>query len=86
MRFHLDRRTGGLSRAVERGTQAIDFLLSIMLFNVIPTLIEILLVCGILWRLYDWRLAAVTLTTIVLYVAFTFAMMQLILISLVVMF
>jgi ABC-type transport system involved in Fe-S cluster assembly fused permease/ATPase subunit len=73
MRFHLDRRTGGLSRAVERGTQAIDFLLSIMLFNVIPTLIEILLVCGILWRLYDWRLAAVTLTTIVLYVAFTFA-------------
>ena len=73
MHFHLDRRTGGLSRAVERGTQAIDFLLSIMLFNVIPTLIEILLVCGILWRLYDWRLAAVTLTTIVLYIAFTFA-------------
>jgi ABC-type transport system involved in Fe-S cluster assembly fused permease/ATPase subunit len=73
MRFHLDRRTGGLSRAVERGTQAIDFLLSIMLFNVVPTLIEILLVCGILWRLYDWRLAAVTLTTIVLYIAFTFA-------------
>jgi len=73
MRFHLDRRTGGLSRAVERGTQAIDFLLSIMLFNVIPTLVEILLVCAILWRLYDWRLAAVTLTTIVLYVAFTFA-------------
>ena len=73
LRFHLDRRTGGLSRAVERGTAAIDFLLSIMLFNVIPTLVEILLVCGILWRLYDWRLAAVTLTTIVLYVAFTFA-------------
>ncbi|HEV2188578.1 MAG TPA: ABC transporter ATP-binding protein/permease [Stellaceae bacterium] len=73
MHFHLDRRTGGLSRAVERGTQAIDFLLSIMLFNVIPTLVEILLVCGILWRLYDWRLAAVTLTTIVLYIAFTFA-------------
>ena len=73
MRFHLDRRTGGLSRAVERGTQAIDFLLSIMLFNVIPTLVEILLVCGILWRVYDWQLAAVTLATIALYVAFTFA-------------
>jgi ATP-binding cassette, subfamily B, heavy metal transporter len=73
LRFHLDRRTGGLSRAVERGTQAIDFLLSIMLFNVIPTLVEILLVCGILWRVYDWRLAAVTLATIVLYVGFTFA-------------
>jgi ABC-type transport system involved in Fe-S cluster assembly fused permease/ATPase subunit len=73
LRFHLDRRTGGLSRAVERGTAAIDFLLSIMLFNVIPTLIEILLVCGILWRVYDWRLAAVTLATILLYVCFTFA-------------
>jgi ATP-binding cassette, subfamily B, heavy metal transporter len=73
LRFHLDRRTGGLSRAVERGTAAIDFLLSIMLFNVIPTLVEILLVCGILWRVYDWRLAAVTLATIVLYVGFTFA-------------
>ncbi|MBV9554696.1 MAG: ABC transporter ATP-binding protein/permease [Alphaproteobacteria bacterium] len=73
LRFHLDRRTGGLSRAIERGTQAIDFLLSIMLFNVIPTLIEILLVCAILWRVYDWRLAAVTFVTIALYVAFTFA-------------
>ncbi|HEX5318130.1 MAG TPA: ABC transporter ATP-binding protein/permease [Stellaceae bacterium] len=73
LRFHLERRTGGLARAVERGTQAIDFLLSFMLFNVIPTLVEILIVCGILWRLYDWRFAAVTFVTIVLYVAFTFA-------------
>ncbi|HEY1798721.1 MAG TPA: ABC transporter ATP-binding protein/permease [Stellaceae bacterium] len=73
LRFHLERRTGGLARAVERGTQAIDFLLTFMLFNVIPTLIEILIVCGILWRLYDWTFAAVTFATIVLYVAFTFA-------------
>jgi ATP-binding cassette subfamily B protein len=73
LRFHLERRTGGLSRAVERGTQAIDFLLTFILFNVIPTLIEILVVCGILWRLYGWTFAAVTLATIVLYVAFTFA-------------
>ncbi|HEX3884922.1 MAG TPA: ABC transporter ATP-binding protein/permease [Stellaceae bacterium] len=73
LRFHLERRTGGLARAVERGTQAIDFLLSFILFNVIPTLLEILVVCGILWRLYDWRFAAVTFATIVLYVAFTFA-------------
>ncbi len=73
LRFHLERRTGGLARAVERGTQAIDFLLTFILFNVIPTLVEILIVCGILWRLYDWTFAAVTLATIVLYVAFTFA-------------
>ena len=54
LRFHLERRTGGLSRAIERGTAGIDFLLSFMLFNVVPTMFEILLVCGILWRLFDW--------------------------------
>jgi ABC-type transport system involved in Fe-S cluster assembly fused permease/ATPase subunit len=74
LRFHLERRTGGLSRAIERGTAAIDFLLSFMLFNVVPTLFEILVVCGILWRLYDWTFAAVTFATIVLYIGFTFAM------------
>ena len=73
LRFHLERRTGGLSRAVERGTAGIDFLLSFMLFNVVPTLLEILLVCGILWRLFNWTFAAVTFTTIVVYIAFTFS-------------
>ena len=73
LRFHLERRTGGLSRAVERGTAGIDFLLSFMLFNVLPTLFEILLVCGILWRLFNWTFAAVTFTTILVYIAFTFS-------------
>ena len=73
LRYHLERRTGGLSRAIERGTAGIDFLLSFMLFNVVPTLFEILLVCGILWRLFNWTFAAVTLATIVLYIAFTFS-------------
>jgi ABC-type transport system involved in Fe-S cluster assembly fused permease/ATPase subunit len=74
LRFHLDRRTGGLARAVSRGTQAIDFLLTFILFNIVPTVIEILIVCGILWRLYDWEFAAVTFATIAVYIAFTFAM------------
>jgi len=73
LRFHLERRTGGLSRAIERGTAGIDFLLSFMLFNVVPTVFEILLVCTILWRLFDWTFAAVTLATIVVYIAFTFS-------------
>ena len=47
LRFHLDRRTGGLARAVERGIAGIEFLLSFMLFNVIPTLFEILVVSAI---------------------------------------
>ena len=69
LRFHLDRRTGGLARAVERGTQAIDFLLTFILFNIVPTVIEILVVCGILWRLYDWQFAAVTFATITVWIA-----------------
>ena len=74
LRFHLDRRTGGLARAVGRGTQAIDFLLTFILFNIVPTVVEILIVCGILWRLYDWQFAAVTFATIAVYIGFTFAM------------
>jgi ATP-binding cassette, subfamily B, heavy metal transporter len=72
LRFHLERRTGGLARAVERGTAGIEFLLSFMLFNVVPTLFEIVVVCAILWRLYNWAFAAVTLGTILAYVSFTF--------------
>ncbi|HEY1261296.1 MAG TPA: ABC transporter ATP-binding protein/permease, partial [Stellaceae bacterium] len=73
LRFHLERRTGGLARAIERGVAGIDFLLSFMLFNVVPTLIEIVLVCAILWRLFDWRFAAATFVTILAYVVFTFS-------------
>jgi ATP-binding cassette, subfamily B, heavy metal transporter len=71
LRFHLDRQTGGLSRSIERGTKGIEFLLNFMLFNILPTLLEIALVCGMLWRLYDWRFAAVTFATIAIYIAFT---------------
>src|SRR5258708_5231611 len=71
LRFHLDRQTGGMSRAIERGTKGIEFLLSFMLFNVLPTLLEIMLVCGILWALYSIWFAAVTFVTIVGYILFT---------------
>jgi ABC-type transport system involved in Fe-S cluster assembly fused permease/ATPase subunit len=72
LRFHLERRTGGLARAIERGTAGVEFLLSFLLFNIVPTLFEILIACAILWRLYNWTFAAVTLATIMLYIAFTF--------------
>jgi len=71
LRFHLDRKTGGISRAVERGTKGIEFLLRFMLFNVVPTLIEIFLVCGILWYLYGIAFAAVTFVTLAIYIAWT---------------
>jgi ATP-binding cassette subfamily B protein len=69
--FHLERQTGGLNRAIERGAKGIEFLLSFLLFNVIPTLVEIGMVAVILWTLYDWRFAATTVITIGFYIAYT---------------
>ncbi|MDQ7248460.1 ABCB family ABC transporter ATP-binding protein/permease [Dongia sedimenti] len=69
--FHLERQTGGLTRAIERGAKGIEFLLSFLIFNVIPTLVEIAMVAVILWTLYDWRFAAVTIVTIGFYIAYT---------------
>ncbi len=71
LRFHLDRQTGGLSRAIERGTKGIEFLLSFMLFNIIPTLVEIVMVCGILWVLFNIWFALVTFVTVVSYVVYS---------------
>ncbi|CAN0555987.1 unnamed protein product, partial [Laminaria digitata] len=71
LRYHLERQTGGLSHAIERGTKAIDFLLRFMLFNILPTLLEIALVCGILWGLFSFWYALVTLVSIVVYIAYT---------------
>ncbi|MEM7540469.1 MAG: ABC transporter ATP-binding protein/permease [Pseudomonadota bacterium] len=71
LRFHLERQTGGLSRAIERGTKGIDFLLTFMLFNVLPTLLEITMVCGILWALFNVWYALVTFCTIAGYIGYT---------------
>ena len=71
LRFHLDRKTGGISRAIERGVRGIEFLLNFMLFNILPTLFEIVLVCGILWSLYSVWYALVTFGTIALYITWT---------------
>ncbi|MEC7489704.1 MAG: ABC transporter ATP-binding protein/permease [Pseudomonadota bacterium] len=71
LRYHLERQTGGLSHAIERGTKAIDFLLRFMLFNILPTLLEITLVCGILWGLFSFWYALVTFASIVVYIAYT---------------
>ncbi len=71
LRFHLERQTGGVSRDIERGTRGIGFLLNFMLFNIIPTLVEIGLVAAILLANYDIRFALVTFATLVVYVVFT---------------
>jgi len=71
LRFHLDRQTGAVSRAIERGTKAIEFVLNFTLFSVLPTLLEVTLVCGILWRLYGPAFALITFTAIATYIAWT---------------
>jgi ATP-binding cassette subfamily B protein len=73
LKFHLERRTGGLSRIVSRGTAGIDTVLRFSLFNTFPTILEIGLVAGVLAWSYGWTYAAVILVTVVLYVWFTYA-------------
>src|SRR5690606_12336011 len=69
--FHLERQTGSLSRAIERGTNGIDTLLWFLLFNIRPTLVEIALVCVVLWTLFDASYALVTLVCVAAYIAYT---------------
>ena len=76
LQFHLGRQTGALSKFIDRGSKGINFLLTYMLFNVIPTIIEIFFVAGILAIIYGFKYALVTLVTIVLYLAITFIVTQ----------
>ncbi len=71
LRFHLDRQTGGLSRVVERGTSGVQFVLNFVLFNILPTFIEILMVTIILYYNFDIIFATVTFITIFSYIFFT---------------
>jgi len=73
LRFHLDRQTGSLARIIDRGTQGVQSLLRLAVFNVVPTAIELVLVVGIIWHLFDWRFAAITLLAVAAYVGFTAA-------------
>ena len=76
LRFHLERQTGGMSRDIERGTRGISFLLNFMLFNIIPTLVEIGLVAVILLTKYDAWFAILICATLFIYIAFTLAITE----------
>ncbi len=71
--FHLNRRTGGLSRDIERGTTGISFLMRFFVFNIVPTFIEIFMVVGILLFNYGWGFALITLVAVIAYVWFSVA-------------
>ncbi|WP_109051923.1 ABC transporter ATP-binding protein/permease [Azospirillum sp. TSA6c] len=72
LRFHLERQTGGLTRSLERGTRAIESLLRYTLFSIVPTLVEIALVCAILWKLFSVWFALATFVTVMGYILYTF--------------
>ena len=76
LRFHLDRQTGALTRVVERGTRAVGALLSTSVLQVLPLAFEVSVVSALLYRHCGAPLAAVTLTTLCLYAAFTFSVTQ----------
>ena len=69
--FHLDRKTGGLARDIERGTNGISFLLRFTLFNIVPTLLEILMVAGILFVVFNVGYVLAILVAVVVYVVFS---------------
>ncbi|MGH8461814.1 MAG: ABCB family ABC transporter ATP-binding protein/permease [Stenotrophobium sp.] len=76
LEFHLSRRTGGLSRDIERGVSGINFLLRFMLFNILPTLLEIAMVAGILLFNYGVSFALITLVSVLLYIVFSVAVTE----------
>jgi ATP-binding cassette, subfamily B (MDR/TAP), member 7 len=69
--FHLSRQTGGLSRAIDRGTKGISSMLTWIVFHIAPTLLEIVLVSGILGYKFGWEYAGVAIGTMGLYILFT---------------
>ncbi len=73
LRFHLERRTGGLSRVIERATRGVELIIRMGILNVLPTALELVLVVGMLLYYFDWRYVAIVLATVTVYMWFTFA-------------
>ena len=71
MRFHLDRQTGGLTRAIERGAKGMEFLMTSAAFEVVPLLVEVVFVSALLWALFGYEYAVITFVTVCLYAFFT---------------
>jgi ABC-type transport system involved in Fe-S cluster assembly fused permease/ATPase subunit len=74
--FHLERRTGAVNRSLERGTKGIEFILNFLLFNIVPTILEVGLVCTVLWSMYDALYALLTGGTILVYALYTFSITE----------
>ena len=76
MRYHITRKTGGLSRVIERGVKGVEFLLRFLLFSVGPLVLQLLMIAGVLFVTFDVWYLVVVVVTIALYVWFTFAVTE----------
>lgn len=76
LRYHITRKTGGLSRIIERGVKGVEFLLRFLLFSMGPLALELLMVAVILWWVFDFWYLAVVVLTIAIYIWFTFAVTE----------
>lgn len=72
LRYHLERKTGGISRDIERGTRSVSSLLNYMVFSILPTLVEVTLIAGILFKQYNPWFGVITFVCVIAYIFFTF--------------
>ena len=72
LRFHLERKTGGLTRVLERGRNGIEIIVRMVILQLAPTIVELVLIAAVLLWQFDWRYVAVVLVTVALYMAFTY--------------
>jgi ATP-binding cassette, subfamily B, heavy metal transporter len=72
LRFHLERKTGGLTRVLERGRNGIETIVRMVILQLAPTVIELALIVGVLFWMFDWRYVAVILLTVTLYMVYTY--------------
>ena len=72
LRFHLERKTGGLTRVLERGRNGIETIVRMVILQLAPTIIELALICGVLMWQFDWRYVAVILVTVTCYLVYTY--------------
>src|SRR3569833_224844 len=71
LRFHLERKTGGLTRVLERGRNGIETIVRMTMLTGVPTIVEFVLILGVMLLQFDWRYAAVTMAMIVAYMLYT---------------
>ena len=72
LRFHLERKTGGLTRVLERGRNAIETIVRMVILQLVPTVIELALILGVLMWHFDWRYVAAIVVTVALYLTYTY--------------